>query len=348
MINASPLISVILPVYNGEKYLQRAVQSILDQTFKDFEILIIDDGSTDSSGEIVSSFKDDRIRYIKNSENLKLIKSLNKGLSLAKGQYIARMDGDDIAAPNRLELQLNYMSKNPDVAVLGTNVWIIDKNNRIIDTPRFFPIESDEVFCRALKMSPLFHPTVMMRADILKENGGYNDAFTHAEDYALWMKVIKKYKIANLPERLLYYRIHDLSVSKKYSSEQLESACRVLTDYLGDRSVLCNRDFVLFMQNPYRRISDDKFSEFIKSFVKLQDDMLGGINTKNSFDFKRNDEFWFLLRKTIGNKSVRSWVTFLYFEKSFITNPRAVYYFTSKLLVHLFNKAYLVISRKYV
>ena len=117
-----PKITVLMPVYNGEKYLRESVDSILNQTFTDFELLIINDGSTDSSMEILNSYSDSRIRIVTNEVNLRLIKTLNKGIDLATGEYIARMDCDDIADPKRLEIQLQYMEKHPDVAVCGTGV----------------------------------------------------------------------------------------------------------------------------------------------------------------------------------------------------------------------------------
>ena len=133
-----PEITVLMPVYNGEKYLRPAIESILNQTFSDFEFLIINDGSTDNSESIILSYKDERIRYVKNENNLKLIKTLNKGIDLARGKYIARMDADDISLPTRLEREIEYMESHPECGLVSVFPYVMSESGKILHKSRFF------------------------------------------------------------------------------------------------------------------------------------------------------------------------------------------------------------------
>lgn len=205
-----PKISVILPVYNGEQYIAEAVQSILDQTFKDFELLVINDASTDNTLSVLRSFTDPRIRIVNNEVNLKVVKSLNKGLELSSGEYIARMDGDDIASPSRFQKQLAYFSQHPEIDVCATQVEVFGGQNYITrqyETHNF--IKASLLF-----LNIIIHPSVMFKRASFIENGYYYDeSYDNAEDYGLWVKTIDKLKYAIVPDVLLKYRIHDANVS---------------------------------------------------------------------------------------------------------------------------------------
>ncbi|MFT5919102.1 MAG: glycosyltransferase involved in cell wall biosynthesis, partial [Granulosicoccus sp.] len=142
-MNEIPLVTVLLPVYNAEKFLEQAIRSVLDQTFTEFEFLIINDGSTDRSEEIIVSFNDSRIRYIKNETNLKLIKTLNKGIEFASGKYIARMDADDISLPTRFEQQVALLEKQPEIGVCGTNCIIFTTKGE--ESPSQYASDNDEI-----------------------------------------------------------------------------------------------------------------------------------------------------------------------------------------------------------
>jgi len=219
----NPKVTVLLPVYNGEKYLHDAVKSILNQTFTDFEFLIINDGSTDNSIKIIKSFNDERIHLINNNKNLKLAKTLNKGIDLAQGKYIVRMDQDDISYSERLSKQVDFMEKHPEVGVCGSWVKLIGKNaGQIWDIP---PSNSDIIKCLLLFSSYIFHPTVIIRKNLLKKyNLYYNPAFLHAEDYDLWCRISEYSQISNLQEILLYYRIHSEKMSDIYNNTQIQIA----------------------------------------------------------------------------------------------------------------------------
>ncbi len=207
----APIVTVLMPVYNGEKYLREAVDSILNQTFNDFEFLIIDDGSTDSTWDILKSYSDPRLSLIRNKKNLKQPASMNKGLSLAKGKYIARMDADDVSLPKRLERQVAFMDKHPDIGVCGTWVKMFgNKQDRILR----HPVSSIEARIGLLFGGCLCHPSVLLRNSFLKKyNLSYDPAFATAEDYELWVRCSYIFKIANIPEILLNYRVHEQQLS---------------------------------------------------------------------------------------------------------------------------------------
>ena len=216
-------ISVLMPVYNGEKFLKEAIDSILNQSFKDFEFLIINDGSTDRSKKIILSYQDQRIRFFENKKNLGVAKTLNRGLKLAKGKYIARMDADDISLSDRFKKQVEFMEKNPQVAVCGTWVKLIGNHN-IWQSP------GDDKTIKSLSLfySSIYHPTALIRNDLLKRyNLSYNPSFIHAEDYELWVKIMEKAKVANLKEVLLSHRIHSNGTGSVYNQTQIESADKV-------------------------------------------------------------------------------------------------------------------------
>jgi len=207
-----PKISIIMAVYNGEDYLELAIDSVLSQSFTEYEFIIVDDCSTDTTPDIILSIQDRRIQYIRNRKNLGQTPSLNIGLQSAQGEYIARIDADDIYLPGKLQKQFNFMEKNSDVAVCGTNGLKIDANGEIIGTFRV-PHRSKEIFFNIFFGSPIIHVSVLMRRSIIIENGGYGEKFTFCADFALWSKLIKKkYTVVNLPLTLIKFRLFDGSL----------------------------------------------------------------------------------------------------------------------------------------
>lgn len=221
----NPLVTILMPVYNGEKYLEEAIKSILNQTFRDFEFLIIDDGSTDKSAEIIASFNDARIRLERNEANLGLIKTLNKGFRLSKGKYIARMDCDDISLPKRLSIQASFMEKHPEIGVCGSWVKVIGLKQKFINK---YPQNDGEARAYFLFNTPFAHPSVIIRKEIIeKHNLEYDENYKHAEDYELWSRIIGHTKISNISKVLLRYRMHPESASKKNSSIQAENSNRI-------------------------------------------------------------------------------------------------------------------------
>jgi glycosyltransferase involved in cell wall biosynthesis len=235
-----PRITVLMPVFNGSKYLRPAIESILEQSFTDFEFLIIDDGSTDNSLEICRTYSDARMRIVENGKNLGLIDTLNKGLSIARGKYIARMDCDDISAPRRLEKQFLFMEENPELGGCGTWFERIGNGKHTIHR---FPKGNDDIkFCLVFD-NAFLHSSMLLRTAFLEEYGlRYDRGYTHAEDYEFWVRCISHARFVNLPEALVQYRYHEGNVSHKFSSEQRESADRVRVGYLASLNISCDED----------------------------------------------------------------------------------------------------------
>lgn len=211
-------VSVVMSVYNGGKYLKEAVLSVLQQTYRDFELIIINDGSTDDSLNIIKELqsKDDRIKIV-SRENKGLVCSLNEGVRMAQGEYIARMDADDLAGCDRFEKQLKYMQEN-NLVVCGSWAEGIDsagKNIKDMD----YPPNTKKIRFYALWHNPFIHPAVMFKKDIFEKNGGYRKSFKHIEDYELWTRLVFKYKTGNIPERLIKYRLHDDQITRENNLE---------------------------------------------------------------------------------------------------------------------------------
>jgi len=203
-----------MAVYNGMPYLKDAVKSILNQSYKNFEFIIVNDASTDGTFKYLKNLKDKRIKLIDNLKNFGLAASLNKALTASKGSYIARMDADDVCLPNRLVIQLDYLEHNPQISLCGCWVNLIDKNGKVIGEKKY-PIGDLEIK-KALKWyQPIVHPTFFARSEFYKQLNGYNENFDYAEDYELLARAIKKNKLANIPQKLLLWRLADDRRSRK-------------------------------------------------------------------------------------------------------------------------------------
>lgn len=226
-----PKISVIMPLYNGEKYLKEAIDSILNQTYSDFELLLINDASTDSTETIINSYHDYRIVYIKNEENLGLIKTLNKGLDLAKGEFIARMDQDDISLPERFEKQIAILEKNPEIGVCGTWFTLFRENQK--DWAVEHPESNDSIKIGLLTSCLIGHPTVMMRKKAIA-NHKYDTDYQASEDYELWTRLIRITQFYNIQESLLQYRFHDTNMSVLENSVQVTNTKIITGNQLKD------------------------------------------------------------------------------------------------------------------
>jgi glycosyltransferase involved in cell wall biosynthesis len=214
--NLDTPITVLMPVYNASLFLREAIESILNQTYKNFEFIIINDGSTDSSLQIIESFKDPRIKLVNNERNLGIIKTRNKGLQLAKGKYIANMDADDISLPTRLEKQFTFLEKNPDVAVIASKLVLINQNNDEIGIwPEDYHISDRNEIRKVLPIiNCIGQPTVMIKNSVMKEIG-YNSKYINGiEDWGLWLDILSNnYIIEKLDDVLLRYRIHSNSIT---------------------------------------------------------------------------------------------------------------------------------------
>jgi glycosyltransferase involved in cell wall biosynthesis len=220
-MSSIPPISVLLAVYNGGRYLRAAVDSILAQTFGEFEFIIIDDGSTDGSSALLAEYaaKDSRIRLV-SRPNKGLTATLNEGLALARGEFLARMDADDIALPQRFERQIAYLREHPECVLLGSRVMLVDPEGMPI-RPWCHQLEHADIDTAHLNRGwPVVHPAVMMRTDAVRRVGAYRDQYNTLEDLDLFLRLAEVGKLANLPEILLHYRQHFDSVTHKKFEQQ--------------------------------------------------------------------------------------------------------------------------------
>ncbi len=303
---SNPLVSVVLSVYNGEKYLDEAIESILNQSYENFEFIIIDDGSSDKSLEIIRSYDDKRIVVI-SRENRGLVSSLNEGIEIAKGRYIARMDADDISLATRIEEQVIFMERNSDVGICGTGV--IGFGEEIKETPWLLS-ETDKTIKTELLFSSCFaHPTVMIRRELMIKNElFYDEKFLHAEDFELWTRMAKYTKFANLKMPLLKYRIVQNSITREANIDE-ENRYRVIKSifkfYLKRLNIQNSEEEnrLHFNLSENIRIRDNKleFSSLESYFSKI----IEANNREKIFD---NLE----LKKVLGKK----WFWNVYYKKS--------------------------------
>ena len=207
------ILSVVMAAYNADKYIREAIDSVLNQTYTDFEFIIINDGSTDSTLSILHSYSDERIKII-DQANVGLSKSLNKGISIANGEYIARMDADDRCHIDRFKKQLDYLFSNLDVVLLGSNSNVMDEEGNFLYTTNVLTkVEDAKTF---LKFSPFIHSSVIFKKEIFNKCQGYpEDIIHHFEDLILWEKMFRYGKMANLSEALIFYRITPGSITNK-------------------------------------------------------------------------------------------------------------------------------------
>lgn len=230
-----PEVSILMPCYNASNYLSEAIGSILNQTYSDFELILINDGSTDNTELIVSSFNDNRIKYINNTNNLGLINSLNIGINASRGLFIARMDADDIAHPKRLEIQVKFLKENPYYSIVGSYANIINSVGKRKCRKLKLPVQNKEIKAELFFQNSFVHPSILMKADVLKKFN-YSLDFPIAEDYFLWVKILENHNAYNLPFFLLDYRIHKNNTSSKNIIIQNESVYKIYT-YLFDNYI---------------------------------------------------------------------------------------------------------------
>ena len=230
MTTSSLRLTVLMSVYNGEKYLREAVDSILSQTFRDFEFLIINDGSSDGTAQILESYDDPRMRIVYNEENIGLTRSLNKGLKLARGEYIARMDADDISLPERLEKQVEFLDAHPEVGVLGTWVEVIDGEGTVGQVWRSPQVPTSPALLNWTLMfhNCLPHPSAMMRLRVIEGMGGYDPEIRYAQDYDLWARASLITDLTNLSQVLLRRRVAAEAVTGRHFQAQEQVAVRVM------------------------------------------------------------------------------------------------------------------------
>lgn len=267
-----------MPVYNAALYLEEAIQSVLDQTFTDYNFLIINDGSVDGSTEIIKSFDDPRIQYVEHEINKGLIATLNEGLVLAAGEYIIRMDADDVALPTRFEKQVAFMDINVDIAISGSYL-AADNKAGVIE----FPETSEECKVALLQNTVVGHPSAILRREAIINAGlKFNGTALHAEDYRFWADAASAgLKIANIPEKLVKYRLHENQVSSVWAARQHESVQQIrlwyARRYFGD---IIN-DANIYLDLLEKNIS--KFAHF-ETAIRMMNAMKAENDKKQYFD----------------------------------------------------------------
>lgn len=239
--NRLPAVSVVMPVYNTEQYLQESIGSILNQTFSDFELLVVNDGSTDGSRELIESLQKNnkRIRLI-NQNNQGIVAALNNGIRFSYGKYIARMDSDDISLESRLMEQVSFMDNNADVGVCGS--WC--KYFGIVNGPICKVQESDSrIKASLLFNTSMVHPSIIMRRDVIEKHDLlYRNGYEHAEDYDLWRRFAQFSKLANIPKSLLYWRTHTAQVTNEHKVSGANSADKIRKELIQELYSECTAD----------------------------------------------------------------------------------------------------------
>lgn len=260
-----PEITVLMSVYNGERWIRDSINSVLKQSEANFEFIIINDGSTDNTSSILESYNDERLVII-NQKNIGLTKSLNVGLLLAKGKFVARIDADDISMKGRFYKQKKFLIENPDIVLVGSNAILIDDNNNELGRSTY-PISYENLSEQLEKKQHFFpHSSIFFRKDEIIQEGGYNEYFTRAQDYELYLRLSEKYELAGLNEFLVKLRLNNNSLSYR-NDVQLKMGIAALICYyrrkkgLKDFSASTNDDWIFFFNQVENWLTENKFGK---------------------------------------------------------------------------------------
>ncbi len=290
---ANPLVTVLMTVYNGGEYLRTSVPGILNQTFKDFELLIINDCSTDDSVKIIKSFNDKRIIIHNNEKNLGQTKSLNVGLRLARGKYIARMDADDMAFPLWLEKLVYFMEDHPEYVVVGPAATVIDANSKIKNVI-FSPDNIDTIIFRIFFETPLNHVGSLMNKEAILKIGGFNESFLVAQDFELWSSIIRNnLKLTSIPDVLVAVRLHEKSLTALASNtrsitepgQTIYKNVRCLTDFNITYDEALNLRKLFKMPDS---LSPDEFCRAVEVFMGIYKNLKYNINKEKIEEYIRS------------------------------------------------------------
>jgi glycosyltransferase involved in cell wall biosynthesis len=295
-----PRVTVLMPVYNAERFLIEAIDSILHQSFRHFEFLIIDDGSTDNSVAIIESYKDPRIRFVRNEKNLGITPTLNKGVGLASCELVARMDADDISHPQRLQKQFGYMKRNPECALLSTWARVVSEDKKFIRLERY---RSNFYYYNLTFECWMYHPTIMFRKSAVEQVGMYS--MPYSEDYDLFWKISTRFLIANLTEPLVDYRISSTSLNTvlkktEYDIANEQNVLRNIRYYMGEDFQVSHASLECLRHNFQPIVKNYSLQTVMESLS-----MLDAITEK-------------ILRKENINRDARSIRRARYFKRKFI------------------------------
>lgn len=320
---SQPLVSVLLPVYNGTKYLKEAIDCILQQTYSKLELIIIDDGSKDNPSEIIEHFNDQRIKFLK-QENTGLAGTLNRAISLSKGKYLARQDQDDISKPDRIQKQVNFLEANPKCGMTGTwaQIWTENKpSNRVHEHPADNPLLQMEL----LFTNPFVHSSVMIRKSCIDDVGGYTNKPTRhpPEDYELWSRISRNNEVANIPEHLVIYREVEGSMSRVANQKYWDAVYQISAENIA--FLLDNKYDIELLKNIPRLVHSQNFSMNGTDMEKISD-VLMDISFSIS---EKYPSYRQVFRKNLRNR---------YFHIIYHRNSNRLYSLAQNLISFLKNK----------
>lgn len=273
MNSSNPKVSVFMPVYNAGSYLNAAIESILNQSFTDFEFVIVNDGSTDQSEAIILSYKDPRIRLVNNPKNLGLIASLNVGLEICRGDYIVRMDQDDISLPDRIALQVSFMEQNPEIGLIGS--WFEDFGDQIESKVVRYSTNDTEIRIRHLYQTHISHPTAVLRSAVVrKHNVRFDPEFVHGEDYNCWVTMSAFCKMSNYPAVLVRKRDHPRNITNSFSSTMHSTCTKVKQkqfDAMGAAVSQAEADLYTRFADPEWQFSIDEMNQLLSLLTRINE-----------------------------------------------------------------------------
>lgn len=351
------LISVLMPCYNAEAYVESALRSIMNQSYTNIEILAINDCSQDSTLEILKrlSSEDSRIRIVDNDTNLKLIKTLNKGVELCNGEFIARMDSDDLALPNRLEQQLAFLLQNPSVDIVGTQFKTFTNKHPDKLSLHTNPLHDEELRAYMLFKSGICHPSAMIRKRVFTDLGlFFEHQYLHVEDYAFWSKALYKTRIANLGECLLLYRVHDRQISSLNDSIQQDNKKKIYAIHMERLGIEVNDDNLSFHASIAECVPEIlKSTEYLKM---CENYMLNLVEINKIKQFCDTNYLLALLsihwlrlcaNSALGLKGIKTVKSSKFYNKKFYQNKDILFLYVKSLFVIKYKKSiiYSVIFR---
>ena len=334
-MNNGPLVSIVMPTYNSELYVKESVESILNQTYSNLELIIIDGYSTDSTEKIISSFKSDKIRFYRQIEKGSgLASALNDGITVANGEFIARMDTDDISFPNRIKQQTNYLLNNRDIAICGT--WAKPLET-IIPRIRRYPLNPNVLKCYLLFESLIVHPSVMFNRNILKNDLVYDNSFKYCEDYELWTRLSEKYDIGNIGEILIGYRLTKGSASRGNYQKHLEFNYKVISRQLNKLNIYPSSEQIKLHKN----IVVEK-SNAINELIKIEDWLLKLIQNNQKYSIYPEPFFTSVVKNRWRDICITylSSKSYLLYSNSKLSDGKMYYFNSPKKIIHYMIQRY--------
>ncbi|NDW09238.1 glycosyltransferase family 2 protein [Dysgonomonas sp. 520] len=279
-----PLVSVLMPCYNAEAFVEEALLSILNQTYRNLEVIAINDCSKDNTLGVLEKIaaKDSRVKIFNNDTNLKLIETLNKGIDLCSGIYIARMDADDISLPERIEKEVSFLEQNADYDIVSTNFSTFRTGKKKL-YPHVNPSKFEDIQAFTLFKSCVCHPAVMIRKSMFSRfNLRFEEDYLHVEDYALWSKAVYLTKIANINESLLHYRVHGSQISTKHEQEQLENKKKVFIIHCNHLGLRKDPEFLDIYASVAESVPKESSFEYLEKCESFMLDLID-LNKRKPF-----------------------------------------------------------------